>query len=199
MKSLWIVLGVVALLIVVLLFIGGSYIGAKNTLVQKNEAVNTGLLAGRHRAATPSRSHPEPRRLRQRLRLRRVDHPDQHRQRPRRRPCRRQRSRQQHQRQLETRRSFGPLLPPAGAVPGPQGQSTVHALDGRTRRDGKSYRSRTPTLQRDAAGLQHLRPGSSPTASGQTWQDFTTGTSTSKAIPKTMWRRRSTSRSNEAN
>jgi LemA protein len=40
MKSLWIVLGVVGLLIVVLLFIGGSYIGAKNTLVQKNEAVN---------------------------------------------------------------------------------------------------------------------------------------------------------------
>src|ERR1700749_4883407 len=40
MKSLWAVLGVVALLIVVLLFIGGSYIGAKNTLVQKNEAVN---------------------------------------------------------------------------------------------------------------------------------------------------------------
>jgi LemA protein len=40
MKPLWIVLGLVALLIVVLLFIGGSYIGAKNTLVQKNEAVN---------------------------------------------------------------------------------------------------------------------------------------------------------------
>jgi LemA protein len=40
MKSIWIVLGVVGLLIVVLLFIGGSYIGAKNTLVQKNEAVN---------------------------------------------------------------------------------------------------------------------------------------------------------------
>jgi len=40
MKSLWIVLGVVALIIVVLLFIGGSYIGAKNTLVQKNEAIN---------------------------------------------------------------------------------------------------------------------------------------------------------------
>jgi LemA protein len=40
MKPLWIVLGVVALLIVVLLFIGGSYIGAKNTLVQKNEAIN---------------------------------------------------------------------------------------------------------------------------------------------------------------
>lgn len=40
MRSLWIVLGVVALLIVVLLFVGGSYIGAKNTLVQKNEAVN---------------------------------------------------------------------------------------------------------------------------------------------------------------
>jgi LemA protein len=40
MKPLWIVLGVVALLIVCLLFVGGSYIGAKNTLVQKNEAVN---------------------------------------------------------------------------------------------------------------------------------------------------------------
>ncbi len=40
MKPIWIVLGVVALIIVVLLFIGGSYIGAKNTLVQKNEAVN---------------------------------------------------------------------------------------------------------------------------------------------------------------
>jgi LemA protein len=40
MKPIWIVLGVVALLIVVLLFAGGSYIGAKNTLVQKNEAVN---------------------------------------------------------------------------------------------------------------------------------------------------------------
>ena len=40
MKSLWIVLGVVGLLIVVLLFAGGSYISAKNTLVQKNEAVD---------------------------------------------------------------------------------------------------------------------------------------------------------------
>jgi LemA protein len=40
MKSLWIVLGIVGLLILVLLFAGGSYVGAKNTLVQKNEAVN---------------------------------------------------------------------------------------------------------------------------------------------------------------
>ncbi|HWW24250.1 MAG TPA: LemA family protein [Edaphobacter sp.] len=40
MKSLWVVLGVVGLLILVLLFAGGSYISAKNTLVQKNEAVN---------------------------------------------------------------------------------------------------------------------------------------------------------------
>jgi LemA protein len=39
MKALWIVLGVVGLLVVVLLFIGGSYVGAKNTMVQKNEAV----------------------------------------------------------------------------------------------------------------------------------------------------------------
>jgi LemA protein len=40
MKPLWVVLGVVGLLILVLLFAGGSYISAKNTLVQKNEAVN---------------------------------------------------------------------------------------------------------------------------------------------------------------
>ncbi len=40
MKSLWLVLGVVGLLILVLLFSGGSYISAKNTLVQKNESVN---------------------------------------------------------------------------------------------------------------------------------------------------------------
>ena len=40
MKALWVVLGVVGLLILVLLFAGGSYISAKNTLVQKNEAVN---------------------------------------------------------------------------------------------------------------------------------------------------------------
>jgi LemA protein len=40
MKSLWIALGVVGLLIVVLLFVGGSYIGTKNTLVAKNEAVD---------------------------------------------------------------------------------------------------------------------------------------------------------------
>ena len=40
MKPIWVVLGIVGLLIVVLLFAGGSYIGAKNTLVQKNEAVN---------------------------------------------------------------------------------------------------------------------------------------------------------------
>lgn len=40
MKSLWIVLGVVGLIIVVLLFAGGSYVSAKNTLVQKNEDVD---------------------------------------------------------------------------------------------------------------------------------------------------------------
>jgi len=40
MKSLWIALGVVGLIIVVLLFVGGSYIGTKNTLVAKNEAVD---------------------------------------------------------------------------------------------------------------------------------------------------------------
>lgn len=40
MKSLWIALGVVGLIIVVLLFVGGSYISTKNTLVAKNEAVD---------------------------------------------------------------------------------------------------------------------------------------------------------------
>ncbi|WP_213803624.1 LemA family protein [Granulicella sp. dw_53] len=40
MKALWISLGIVGLIIVVLLLIGGSYVGAKNTMVQKNEAIN---------------------------------------------------------------------------------------------------------------------------------------------------------------
>jgi LemA protein len=40
MKALWVVLGVVGLIILVLLFSGGSYVSTKNTLVQKNEAVN---------------------------------------------------------------------------------------------------------------------------------------------------------------
>lgn len=39
MKSLWIVLGVAGLLILVLLLGAGSYISTKNTLVQKNEAI----------------------------------------------------------------------------------------------------------------------------------------------------------------
>jgi LemA protein len=40
MKGLWIGLGVVGLIVVLALFVGGSYISAKNTLVQKNEDVN---------------------------------------------------------------------------------------------------------------------------------------------------------------
>jgi LemA protein len=39
MKSLWVVLGVVGLLIVVLLFAGGSYVSSKNQMVEKNQAV----------------------------------------------------------------------------------------------------------------------------------------------------------------
>lgn len=39
MKSLWIALGVVGLLIIVLLLGAGSYISTRNTLVQKNEAI----------------------------------------------------------------------------------------------------------------------------------------------------------------
>jgi len=40
MKGLWIALGVVGLIVVLALLVGGSYISAKNTLVQKNEDVN---------------------------------------------------------------------------------------------------------------------------------------------------------------
>jgi LemA protein len=39
MKALWVVLGVVGLIVVVLLFAGGSYVSTKNTLVTKNEQV----------------------------------------------------------------------------------------------------------------------------------------------------------------
>ncbi len=40
MKGLWVALGLVAVVIVVLLLGFGSYVGAKNTMVQKNEDVN---------------------------------------------------------------------------------------------------------------------------------------------------------------
>src|ERR1700680_1387853 len=40
MKALWAVLGVVGLIIVVVLFAGGSYVSTKNALVQKNEDVD---------------------------------------------------------------------------------------------------------------------------------------------------------------
>ncbi len=39
MKSLWVVLGVVALIIVVLLFAGGSYVSSKNQMVAKDQNV----------------------------------------------------------------------------------------------------------------------------------------------------------------
>jgi LemA protein len=40
MKGLWIALGVLALIVVMLLFVGGSYVSTKNTLVEKNETVD---------------------------------------------------------------------------------------------------------------------------------------------------------------
>lgn len=40
MKALWVVLGVVGLIVLMALFVGGSYVSTKNTLVQKNESVD---------------------------------------------------------------------------------------------------------------------------------------------------------------
>jgi LemA protein len=40
MKSLWIVLGIVGVIVLIVLFSFGSYVSTKNTLVQKNEAIN---------------------------------------------------------------------------------------------------------------------------------------------------------------
>lgn len=40
MKSLWIVLGVVGVIVLIVLLSFGSYVSTKNTLVQKNEAIN---------------------------------------------------------------------------------------------------------------------------------------------------------------
>jgi LemA protein len=39
MKALWVALGVVGLIIIVLLFIGGSYVSSKNQMVAKDQAV----------------------------------------------------------------------------------------------------------------------------------------------------------------
>ncbi len=41
MKGLWVGLGVVGVIVLVLLFVGGSYVSAKNTLVTKNEQVTS--------------------------------------------------------------------------------------------------------------------------------------------------------------
>jgi LemA protein len=40
MKSLWVGLGVLGVIVLILLFGFGSYVSTKNTLVQKNEAIN---------------------------------------------------------------------------------------------------------------------------------------------------------------
>ena len=40
MKPIWAVLGVLGLIVLLVIFAGGSYINTKNTLVTKNEAVN---------------------------------------------------------------------------------------------------------------------------------------------------------------
>ena len=40
MKPMWVVLGVLGLLVLLVLFAGGSYVSTRNTLVQKNEAIN---------------------------------------------------------------------------------------------------------------------------------------------------------------
>lgn len=40
MKGVWVGLGFLAVVVLVLLFVGGSYVSTKNTLVQKNEAVD---------------------------------------------------------------------------------------------------------------------------------------------------------------
>src|SRR5580704_16046788 len=41
MKALWVVLGVLGLIVVVALFAGGSYVSAKNQMVQKDQAVQS--------------------------------------------------------------------------------------------------------------------------------------------------------------
>ena len=65
MKPLWIVLGLVALLIVVLLFVGGGYVGSRNQMVAKesiNRAFEVSLAEG----------HSAQRRCLHRLRQRRI-------------------------------------------------------------------------------------------------------------------------------
>ncbi len=130
MKGLWIGLGLVALLIVGLLVVGGSYIGAKNTLVAKNQAVNTAfsqidvlqqrrldlipnLVASvKGYVAEESTILTNIANARAGVLAAGSDHA----------------SSINANSKLDV--ALGPVLPPAGAVSRPQGQPAVHALDG---------------------------------------------------------------------
>ena len=57
MVKVLIVIAIVALLVFVVF---GQYVGVRNTLVTKNEAVKARVVAGGHRAATPRRPDSQP-------------------------------------------------------------------------------------------------------------------------------------------
>jgi flagellar basal body-associated protein FliL len=60
MKALWVVLGVLGLIVVVALLVGGSYVSAKNQMVQKDQDVQAAFSQIRCRSAAPGGPDPEP-------------------------------------------------------------------------------------------------------------------------------------------
>ena len=126
MKALWVVLGVVGLLVLVVILSFGSYVSAKNQMVQLNEDVDQNysqvdiqqqrrldlipnLVASvkgytaKKKPSSPTSPMPVPASSR---------------------PVQ---SRQQHSSQHQARRRPDPPLSPSGGVPQSQGQRSVHA------------------------------------------------------------------------
>ena len=150
MKGLWIGLGVLGVIVVLLLFVGGSYISAKNTLVQKNEDVDQAYSQLSVVPAAASRPDSQPRRHGEGVCEGRVDRAGR---------TSRMLGQASWEHRTRLRRSMpirswtsrsGPLLPATGAVSGPEEQPAVHSALRRTGGHREPDRDRAAALQQDA-------------------------------------------------
>ena len=148
---------VVAVLVLILLAVGGQYIGVRNTLVTKNESVKAAwsqvdIVLQRRADLIPNLVNTVKGYAQQevtvfgdianaRARLLSANTPQ---------------DKIAANGQLDG--AIGPSAGDRGELSAAQVQRKLPALAGRTRRNGKPHRRRAQALQRHLAGLQHLRP-----------------------------------------